>query len=117
MEDNADVRNFALAVLDRQGYRAIVCADGLDALKRAEAHDGTIDLLVTDVVMLVMNGRILAEKIGERRPGLRVLYTSGYPADVITQHGVTPGVANFLPKPYSLLALSKTVREILDRKN
>ncbi len=77
------------------------------------SYKGKIDLLVTDVIMPGLNGRQLADRLVEERPGLKVLYTSGYTADVIALHGsLEPGM-EYLPKPFGAAQLSAKVREVL----
>ncbi len=83
------------------------------ALELAEQHDGPIDLLLTDVVMPGMNGRQLSELLRARRPGLRCLFMSGYPADVLAPHGVLETGVALLQKPFSIQSLSEKVRELL----
>jgi len=101
-------------VLERAGYRVLVAAGGAEALALAERNDGPIHLLLTDVVMPEMTGRELARRLTSLRPGLRVLYMSGYADEAVAQHGVLdPGTA-FLQKPFTPEALAKKVRGVLD---
>jgi two-component system cell cycle sensor histidine kinase/response regulator CckA len=116
VEDEQSVRDVALAVLTRLGYRVLHAANGGEALMHAETFDGHIDLLMTDVVMPGMNGRELAERLLKGHPGVRVLYTSGYTEDVIVHHGVVDEDLQFIGKPYSLAALAVKVRETLDQR-
>ena len=113
VEDEAPVRKLLSQVLRRQGYTLIEAATGIDALEALSKHPEPIHLMVTDVVMPGMSGRELARKIEPLRPGLRVLYISGYTEDAIVHHGeLDPGTA-FLPKPFTPAALAKKVREVL----
>jgi two-component system, cell cycle sensor histidine kinase and response regulator CckA len=114
VEDDALVRDLARRALVGHGFRVITCDSGGDALARAAEHQGTIDLLLTDVVMPGMNGRDLALRLAAIRPGLRMLFTSGY-ADRGIVHGghLEPGL-NFLPKPYTPQSLTDKVRAVLD---
>ncbi len=112
VEDDAAVRTPALRMLKRLGYEAMSHASGAEALA---ALPGRIDLLITDVVMPGMNGRELAERLARLRPGLRVLYASGYTQNVIAHHGVLEPGIEFLAKPYSLDSLARRVREVLER--
>jgi two-component system cell cycle sensor histidine kinase/response regulator CckA len=115
VEDDPQVRTLAKAVLVRKGYIVIDASDAEDALRLAAQQTGPLDLLLTDVMMPGMNGRLLVEKMSERYPGLRVLYMSGYTDDAIVQYGVvTSGVA-FLQKPFTPAALARAVREVLDQ--
>jgi len=113
VEDEADVRSLAVDALRRNGYSVIEAPGAQAALAAAAAHAGAIDLLVTDVVLADENGRELYERLAALRPGLKVLYMSGYTGEVIDRHGVlAPGVT-FLQKPFSLRGLAQKVREAL----
>jgi PAS domain S-box-containing protein len=113
VEDQQDVRTFAVHVLEAQGYRVLSAPDGNAALALADSHAGEIHLLVTDVVLPGINGRQLAELMSGRRSALKVLYTSGYPQDVIAKRGVLDADVDYLPKPYSADALTSRVRSAL----
>jgi PAS domain S-box-containing protein len=114
VEDAAPVRSLARRSLEARGYRVLDAADGSAALAVASAHGSAIDLLVTDVVMPGMSGRELAERLAPGRPGMKVLYTSGYTDDAMVRQGVlTAGVA-FLQKPFVPETLARKVREVLD---
>ena len=113
-EDAAPVRSVAREVLRRHGYRVLTAADGRTALELADTHPGTIDLLITDVIMPELSGRQLADRLVERLPQLKVLFVSGYTDDAIVRHGILePGIA-FLQKPFSPESLARKVREVLD---
>jgi two-component system cell cycle sensor histidine kinase/response regulator CckA len=85
----------------------------MDALALADGHDGAIDLLLTDVIMPGMNGRQLADALAQRQPGLRVLFASGYPDNVLMDQGaLAPGV-RLLDKPFTPAALALKVAEVL----
>jgi len=113
-EDDDDVRDFARRVLERAGYAVLEAADGAAALALVERHDGPIDALVTDVVMPCLGGRELAARVAERRPGVKVLYLSGYTPDAVLRDGVGAAAVAFLQKPFTLGALAAKVREVLD---
>jgi YesN/AraC family two-component response regulator len=85
-----------------------------EALAIAESHPGEIDLLVTDVVMPMMNGRELADRLQLMYPQLRCLYMSGYAENAITHHGVLDNGIHFIPKPFSGQELGVQVRKVLD---
>jgi CheY-like chemotaxis protein len=112
-EDDDAVRAIARETLERAGYRVLAAADGSQALALAGSHDGPIDLLLTDVIMPGMNGRELAATLTRRRPGLRVLYASGYTDNMLEGQGaLTPGVT-LLDKPFTPADLAAKVRDVL----
>ena len=88
--------------------------NGEDALRVSEAYAGSIDLLITDVVMPRMGGKETAERLQPLYPRMTVLYMSGYTDNAIVPHGVLATELNFLQKPFSPEALARKVREILD---
>jgi PAS domain S-box-containing protein len=113
VEDQDEVRGLTTTILRGYGYHVLEAANGAEALKLCESFRGVIHLLVTDVVMPGMNGRELADRLNAVRPETRVLFTSGYTANVISKQGVLdPGVA-FLPKPFLPEGLAAKVREVL----
>jgi two-component system cell cycle sensor histidine kinase/response regulator CckA len=114
VEDQDEVRRLARRVLEARGYVVLVAASGAEALQVAGAHAGPIQLLVTDVIMPAMSGREVGLLIAPTRPEMRVLYLSGYADESIVHHGVLePGIA-FLQKPFTVEALARKVREVLD---
>jgi CheY-like chemotaxis protein len=102
------------AVLEGSGYRVLEARQAGHALEIAEDYAGPIHLLVTDVVMPKMGGRELARRLTALRPGLRVLFSSGYTEHAIVEHGVLDEGVEFLQKPYTPVALARRVREVLD---
>lgn len=112
VEDERVVRSFAVRTLRGEGYQVLEAAHGMEALEVAERHPGPVHLLFTDLVMPRVGGRALAEALRRRRPGLRVLFTSGYPADAF--YGRVPGDYELvLIKPYEPACLTRRVRELL----
>ena len=114
VEDDEQLRLLSSSVLAHCGYNVLVASTPEEALAicRSASHD--IRLLVTDVVMPRMNGRQLAEQVQRIRPGMRVLYISGYTSDAIVHYGVLDPGLWFLPKPYTLSSLIAKVRQVLD---
>ncbi len=113
VEDEAEVRRLAAEMLIRQGYRVIEAASGPDAMRVWASQSDAIDLVITDVVMPKMSGHELAAQLRSSRPGLRVLYISGYTEDVVARHGVDTHTT-LLQKPFTSEALARAVRAVLD---
>jgi CheY-like chemotaxis protein len=114
VEDEPAVLTLSRRALEAQGYVVLAASDAPAALRVVERHGGTIHLLVTDVVMPGLSGRELADRLAAQRPGIRVLYMSGYPGDDVVRHGTLPGGSAFLQKPFSPDSLARKVREVLD---
>jgi CheY-like chemotaxis protein len=114
VDDEPTLRDLVQRSLEQAGYQVIAAANGADALQRIDAHPGRIDVLVTDLVMPVMGGRELVERLNARGMSVRVLFVSGYTDDEVMRRGLLdPGCA-FLPKPFGLHAFIGKVREVLD---
>ena len=111
-EDEDGVRQLAVESLERRGYHVLSAPSGEEALKLAAAHDGTIHLLISDVVMPGIKGPELADRLRQLRPGIRVLLMSGYAADIVTPDDLKE--ATLLSKPFSPAALNKAVRSVLE---
>jgi response regulator RpfG family c-di-GMP phosphodiesterase len=101
-------------VLRDYGYHVLEARNGLEALQVAAAHRGRIGLLLSDVVMPEMGGRLLAEQLTQVRPDVRVLFMSGYTDDAIMRHGISQHRVSFLQKPFTTETLARRVREVLD---
>jgi CheY-like chemotaxis protein len=113
VEDDEMVRNLTARVLKGYGYRVLIAADGGEAVRISGDHEGPIHLMLTDVVMPGMRGQDVEERVRATRPGIKVLYMSGYTDNAIVHHGVLdPGKA-FLQKPFTLDSLGRKVREAL----
>ena len=115
VEDEATVRELVHELLVREGYTVLEAADGVAALAVAARHPGPIHMLVTDVVMPGMSGGELASRFLRERPGVRVLYISGYSDDAIVRAGISQADSAFLQKPFSYESFVAKVREVLDR--
>ena len=103
----------ATIMLERLGYAVIAAKTPGEAIRLAHEHRGTIDLLMTDVVMPEMNGRDLAKNLIATYPGIKRLFMSGYTANVIAHHGVLDEGVCFIQKPFSSKELGAKLREIL----
>jgi len=112
VEDDASVRDVAMRLLEQAGYRVLVAESGEEALELA-APAGVIDLLLTDVVMPGLSGRELADALTQVRPGLKVLYMSGYTEDAVVQRGVLAGEVALLQKPFTKDGLLAAIRTVL----
>jgi two-component system, cell cycle sensor histidine kinase and response regulator CckA len=113
VEDEAGVRDLAREYLEMSGYSVIVAPDGHTAIELASMHEGTIHLLMTDMVMPGIGGRELAERVSKIRPEIKVLYMSGYTDQAIVHEGRLGTDAPLLQKPFTLAALTTKLREIL----
>ncbi len=113
VEDDDRVRALVSNMLRKNGYTVLLASAGDQALEIAARHRGRIHLLLTDVVMPGLNGRILSERLMVTRPDTRVLYRSGYSDDAILRHGVRKAAAHFIQKPFSIDALAHKVKETL----
>jgi two-component system, cell cycle sensor histidine kinase and response regulator CckA len=113
VEDQAEVRKYAVAVLKAYGYRVIPAENAGEALMLCEQERERIDLVLTDVVMPNVSGRELANRLEEMRPGIKVLFMSGYTDDAIVSHGVLEESAELIQKPFSPAELAGKVRTIL----
>jgi DNA-binding NtrC family response regulator len=114
VEDDDQVRLVARGILRRNGYHVIDARNAGEALLHSEEHPGTIDLLLSDVVMPQMSGPALAKRLASVRPGTKVLCMSGYTDDSIVRHGVLDAHIAFLQKPITPETLTIKVREVLD---
>jgi two-component system cell cycle sensor histidine kinase/response regulator CckA len=114
VEDEDVVRRVVVNRLRKAGYQVLEAADGKKALEMVDQQTPVLDLVVTDVIMPLMNGRQMAAELHKRLPGLTVLYMSGYPQDVIAHHGILEPGINFLDKSLISEQLLPKVRDLLD---
>jgi len=114
VEDEAPLRQVTSEYLKNKGYTVLVASGGDSAIETAESSARRIDLLLTDVILPHSSGVQLAQRLAKGHPQMRVLYVSGYTADVIVHHGGHDPNFAFLSKPFSLAALARKIRTILD---
>jgi len=115
VEDEPSVRLLGCSVLEKQGYNVLRASNGQDGLRVAREHKGQpISLAITDVIMPLMGGKVMAEWLKTTYPDIKVLFTSGYTDDAIAQHGLLEQGVAFLQKPYTAATLAHKVRELLD---
>jgi two-component system cell cycle sensor histidine kinase/response regulator CckA len=113
VEDEDSVRQLVRETLESRGYRVLEAANGTDALALAAAHTDPIHLVITDVIMPGLSGHELVQQLQPTRPGLKVLYLSGYAQDAFPSTAAVDSQKTFLQKPFTLQSLSRKVREIL----
>jgi two-component system, cell cycle sensor histidine kinase and response regulator CckA len=113
VEDETVLLKMSKRMLEKLGYRVLTAGTPGDAIELAAEHASTTQLLLTDVVMPEMNGRDLAEQLQSLYPNMKILFMSGYTADVIVNRGVLEQGVNFIQKPYSLKDLAVKVRDAL----
>jgi two-component system cell cycle sensor histidine kinase/response regulator CckA len=114
VEDDEAVRTLTVRALQASGYRVLAARDGVEAQRVAQSHEGALDLVLTDVVMPNIGGPALAAQLRTERPALKVLFMSGYTDDAVVRHGLLQASMAFIQKPYSIRALGKKVRAVLD---
>jgi two-component system cell cycle sensor histidine kinase/response regulator CckA len=113
VEDQDPVRHLMITILERHGYRILEATSGEQAFEIAEKHSGEIHLLLTDVVLPGINGKQLSDRLNTMRPTMKVLFTSGFTADIIAHSGVFNYGMAFMPKPFTPDRLAAKVLEVL----
>ena len=114
VEDETALRTLTCRILSSAGYTVLEAESGDEALAVLARYEGPVHLVFTDVVMPGMNGRDLARRVADLRPGVKVLYASGYTDDAIFRHGVLDDGSRFISKPFAPGELRRKIREILD---
>jgi two-component system cell cycle sensor histidine kinase/response regulator CckA len=114
VEDDESVRKLTVRILQNQGYQVIEATDGFDAVRIARESSEEIHLLLTDVVMPTISGKVLASQIQALRPGVKILFVSGYTDNAIVHHGILDADVSFLQKPFTKNDLTGKIREVID---
>lgn len=117
VEDDLPLAQLTSMLLEKRGYRVILSESPEDAVEKSASHQGTIDLILTDVIMPGMKGPEVYEKVKETYRDVKVLYMSGYTANVITRHGVLKDGIQFIQKPFSKTMLLDKVDHVLRQKH
>jgi two-component system cell cycle sensor histidine kinase/response regulator CckA len=112
-EDDDGIRRLVRIVLEGKGYVVLDACNGVEGLALCKTHVGQIDLLLSDVIMPVLGGRELADGALRMRPGLKILFMSGFSEDTVVEDGIARG-NGFLQKPFTSQALSQKVRATID---
>jgi PAS domain S-box-containing protein len=116
VDDEKAIRDVAERMLAKAGYKVLVASGGADAIRASGEYSGTIDLLLSDVVMPQMGGNELAQELLKTRPALKVLFMSGYPNNAMSHHGVLDAGLQFIGKPFSAVDLTRKIRDVLNVK-
>ena len=114
VEDDDGVRSVTRSALEKYGYEVVTASNGEEALRVYETHGGKFDLVLTDVIMPLMSGRELADKLREKDSKIKILYFSGYTDNSIVHHGVLDEGMQFIQKPYSHTELARKVRSVIN---
>ncbi|MBI1848198.1 MAG: response regulator, partial [Candidatus Rokubacteria bacterium] len=116
VEDEKPVRELIRDILRLHGYTVLAAREGNEALTIATRHGGAIDIVITDVIMPGLSSRDLVARLAAMRPGIRTLYISGYTDELIGQHELRSVGSDFLQKPFTVDALARKIREVLDAR-
>jgi len=114
VEDDDMVRELAVSVLENDGYKVVYAENGARCLEKIASMPESPDLMLTDVIMPNINGKVLYERVAEAYPQIKVVFMSGHPEDVISNHGVLEAGVDFIQKPFSVQDLCSRVRDVLD---
>ncbi|HET6420264.1 MAG TPA: PAS domain S-box protein [Geobacteraceae bacterium] len=114
-EDEEVVKDFLKRILERAGYKVIAAGDGEEAVELFRKHRGEISLVISDVVMPKKNGKEISDEIRKIKPGMKVVFMSGYTADLMHSKGILENGVDFITKPFPKAELLRKVRETLDK--
>lgn len=113
VEDDEQVLNLVRTMLETNGYKVLAASSPQKACTICEEYHGGIDLLITDVIMPIMNGKELQTRIAGMKPGINTIFMSGYMADIIANRGIIDQGVNFISKPFTLQTLTQKVQEAI----
>jgi len=116
VEDDPSVLKMALSIIERLGYQVLSASNAEEAFILASSYHDSLNLLITDVVMPGMNGRELSEKLKSIHPEIKILFTSGYPENIIAHHGMLEKNINFIGKPYTMTAFAIKIRDVIEQE-
>jgi DNA-binding response OmpR family regulator len=116
VEDEKRLREVTCEVLESAGYRVLKTRDATEAISAYGQYKNIVQLLLTDVVLPGQNGRDLANELRSVCPTLRIIFISGYPENVVTQHGIQEDGMFYLSKPFSMQSLTRKVSQVLEQK-
>jgi DNA-binding NtrC family response regulator len=116
VEDETFLRQVTCEILESAGYRVLQSRNATEAISAFQEYKAIVRLLLTDVVLPGQNGRDLANDLRTVCPKLRIIFISGYPENAVTEHGIQEDGMFYLPKPFSLQALTRKVRQVLEEK-
>jgi two-component system, cell cycle sensor histidine kinase and response regulator CckA len=116
VEDETFLRQVTCEILESAGYRVLQSRNAAEAISTFQEYKTIVRLLLTDVVLPGQNGRDLANDLRIVCPNLRIIFISGYPENAVTEHGIQEDGMFYLPKPFSLQALTRKVRQVLEEK-
>jgi DNA-binding response OmpR family regulator len=113
VEDDEDLRELATQMLEMRGFSVLAARDPVGALMTCRVHDGTIDVLLTDLGLPGVSGGELSRSAAAVRPGMKVVYVSGVPEDIAVKRGMIKAGSPFITKPYTADVLAGTIRSVL----
>ena len=116
VDDDASITKLATVILEPLGYKIFIATNGEEALEISRKHEEKIDLLLTDVVMPIINGRELAKILLQERPNMQTILMSGYPADIVAPEGIIESNIHFINKPLTKTTLTNIIQTVLDKK-
>ncbi len=115
VEDEPAIVEITKSILEELNYTVITADSPAEAIISSSSYEGEIDLLITDIIMPEMNGRDLAAEISAGRPGIKVLFMSGYTADVIARQGIVKKGFSFIQKPFSMKDIAVKISSVLEK--